>query len=422
MLFPHQLSLAQLPRYHTRPAPARTSSFSTRARSASLLGHCRISEMKFHSPRMVAMRGEGVVALVACIAAARGETQSTWPPSRPCHLLPAGGGSGARPALPPGPAERREASVRGAREEGGANKEACHQAPHPRLALSPPPPPPLPLPPPPMAAAAEEANKTSCRLLTLPDGLLESEILRRVPEARDRAALARCCRALRRAASWYEDARVVVRYGGDPAVSLEQRWRWACHAAARTCGRLTLAGCGKEDIERLRDIAAAQAAGFHPAVLRNPPAPRELALPDFDVRETADHAARERQRREAPAEIDRLRSAPGLPRREALKDAPTEIDRRLRSALRLPRPVSAGPGATLPAAFKKVCVGYVSNPEVYWLTWQPPVLAANYFFYPEYLQSHNAAADRSPKDGLVNAFIKLLKRDSGEKNANHPSR
>ena len=98
-------------------------------------------------------------------------------------------------------------------------------------------------------------TSSGCPLAALSDGpvLLQFALLRHLPEARDcdRAALpvARCCRALRRAASWHEDARVVlavreeaVELAGDPAVSLEQRWRWAAHAAARTRGRLTLAG------------------------------------------------------------------------------------------------------------------------------------------------------------------------------------
>ena len=186
------------------------------------------------------------------------------------------------------------------------------------------------------ASAAEEANRTDCPLLALADGLLESEILRHLPEARDRAALARCCRALRRAASWYEDARVVVaagrnaaQYGGDPAVSLEQRWRWAGHAAARTRGRLTLAGCKKEDIKRLWGIAAC--AGFHPRL-------RELALPNFEAVEE---------------DVSRLRSA-----------------------------VSAG--TCSPAAFEKVSVYQICNPDAAWVTrgpaGAPPVLSAEYMF------------------------------------------
>ena len=175
------------------------------------------------------------------------------------------------------------------------------------------------------ASAAEEANKIDCPLAALSDSLLDAQILRHLPEARDRAALARCCRALRRAVSWYEDARVVVAsgswsaqlYGIDPAVSSEQRWRWAGHAAARTRGLLTLVGFSGPggDIQRLRGIAVAGC--FHPRL-------RELATPGFCVGE---------------GDVRRLRSAAG---------------------------------AALPAAsHRKVHVFSILNPDAAWMTTGP---------------------------------------------------
>ena len=210
-------------------------------------------------------------------------------------------------------------------------------------------------------AEAQVANMgTGCALLAVPNEVFESGILRRVPEARDRAALARCCRALRHAASWYEDsdARVVVavgaaatKHGGDPTVSLEQRWQWAAHAAARTRGQLALAGFRMEDIDRLRGIAAA--AGFHPRL-------RELALPDL---------------RTWPPDVEQLKKL-----------------------------ASAGPG--LPAAFEKVSVETLFNPEAAWASrgpaGEPPVLSTR--AGPSYLHK---VASGNPSPAAVAASIPL---------------
>ena len=195
--------------------------------------------------------------------------------------------------------------------------------------------------------AVERQNRTASPLLSLPEALFD-RLLEGLSSQRDRAALARSCRALH-ASVYYADARVIVarrpdfirRLGGDPAVLEKERWAWAKSAAARCRGRLTLLGFDFQDLrgwtrsERLRGVARA----FHPGL-------RELALPE--VFQWANS--------ESEGCIKRLRIVSGSAARRA--------------------------AAGLPPAF--VTVGKVWQPDVSWATPGPageaPVIAATYAF------------------------------------------
>ena len=202
------------------------------------------------------------------------------------------------------------------------------------------------------ASAAAEHNRTACPLLAkLPDALLD-RLLGKVAEARDRAALARTCRALH-AAIEYEEAGAVVAADADeynpdrwsggggrgPATRPRSaadgsRWRDSLHITTRSPNLVPLQD---GQLQRLRDIAAA----FHPGL-------RELALPHLGL---------------LPTEVPRLR--------QALAGAAIHDGR--------------------PTRFKKVTVGELHDPDASWAApgpaGEPVIFAAEYQFFFDHFSS-----------------------------------